>query len=346
MNEVSVEQNKLKISLKPRLAFLGVGWIGRDRLEAIASGGHAEIVFISDTDIQNSRKAAFFYPEAKVVQSYDEILVDASIDGIVIATPSAMHAEQSVKALQAGKAVFCQKPLARNLAETQMVVDTARISGKLLAVDFSYRYTNAMKWVYELIHSEELGSIYSIQLTFHNAYGPDKSWFYDPAQSGGGCLMDLGIHLIDLALWVLDFPEVTRANSRLFYKGQPLEKVKGFVEDYAFSSIDLEGEIHLNLNCSWNLPAGRDAVIEAIFYGTKGGVAFKNINGSFYEFSAERFWGTKTELLYSGNDQWGGKAGINWSRRLASGEGFDPENKQLIKIASLIDTIYGRQLTR
>src|SRR5690606_4534507 len=121
-----------------------------------------------------------------------EALLEADLDGVVVATPSALHAEQSIRALERGMAVFCQKPLGRTAAETRRVVDAARGADLLLGVDFSYRHTAAVISLRDLVTAGSLGRIYAVDLTFHNAYGPDKEWFRDPALSGGGCVMDLG----------------------------------------------------------------------------------------------------------------------------------------------------------
>src|SRR5205823_9344721 len=115
------------------------------------------------------------------------------LDGIVIATPSALHASQCLAALERGFAVFCQKPLGRNERETRAVVEAARRADRLLGVDFSYRTLGGAEAIRELIRSGSLGRIYAIDAVFHNAYGPDKAWFRDREQSGGGCVMDLGI---------------------------------------------------------------------------------------------------------------------------------------------------------
>src|SRR5207237_4413923 len=119
--------------------------------------------------------------------SFDDLL-DGDADAIVIATPSAMHAEQAIAALERGKAVFCQKPLGRNADETRRVVDAARANDRLLGVDLSYRFTDALLKVRDVVQSGELGEIFAADLVFHNAYGPDKRWFYDPKLSGGGCV--------------------------------------------------------------------------------------------------------------------------------------------------------------
>jgi predicted dehydrogenase len=238
--------------------------------------------------------------------------------------------------------VFCQKPVGRTAAEAQAVVDAARAADRLLCVDLSYRYTEGMRRIREIVRSGELGRVYAVDLVFHNAYGPDKPWFYDPALSGGGCVVDLGVHLVDLALWALDFPEVAGVSARLFAGGEALGGRPDRVEDYAVATLDLGTGAVVQLASSWRLQAGRDAVISAAFYGTEGGAALHNVNGSFYDFTAERYRGTATETLSAPPDAWGGRAAADWAVRLAAGERFDPAADRLVTVAQLIDRIYGR----
>lgn len=325
----------------PRLGFLGVGWIGRHRMEAIANTGLAEVAAISDPSVEMVAAAKERAPAAAVASGLDELL-RMELDGIVIATPSALHAEQSVRALESGVAVFCQKPLGRTAAEAKRVVDAARAADRLLSVDFSYRFTEGMRAIRERVRAGELGKVFAVDLVFHNAYGPDKPWFYDPALSGGGCVMDLGVHLVDLALWALGWPEVESVSSSLFKDGALLSASPGVCEDYAVAALGLAGGTSVSLTCSWRVSAGHDAVIGASFYGTGGGAALKNVNGSFYDFAAELYHGTSRETLASPPDAWGGRAAADWARRLAEGERFDPACERLVSVAAVLDRIYGR----
>ena len=326
-------------SSRPRIGFLGVGWIGRHRMEAMLATGAVEAAAFADPSDEMAAEAGKLAPVAKRVDGL-EGLVAERLDGIVIATPSALHAEQSIRALQAGAAVFCQKPLGRTAAEAASVVDAARAADRLLAVDLSYRFTDGMQRIRELLRGGELGRVYAVDLVFHNAYGPDKAWFYDPSLSGGGCVMDLGVHLVDLALWALDFPATETVDAQLLTGGARLEP--GKVEDYAVAQIGLENDISVRLACSWRLPAGCEAVISASFYGTEGGAALRNVSGSFYDFTAERFRGTSSETLVSPPDAWGGRAAADWAKRLSSGRRFDPDAVRLIDVAAVLDRIYGR----
>ncbi|HEY8578737.1 MAG TPA: Gfo/Idh/MocA family oxidoreductase [Beijerinckiaceae bacterium] len=330
---------------RPRIGFLGVGWIGRHRMQAVAESGLAEIVAVADPSEETLAQAAALAPDAKRGATLDDVLA-VDVDAVVIATPSALHAEQSVRALQAGAAVFCQKPLGRSEAEAAAVIAAARAADRLLAVDLSYRFTDGMQRIKRLVESGELGAVHAVEVVFHNAYGPDKPWFYDRALAGGGCVMDLGVHLVDLALWTLGHPEVTEVTSALYAQGRPLRGDEHEVEDHAMALLRLDTGASVQLACSWRLQAGRDALISAAFYGAQGGAALRNVNGSFFDFTAERYRGTATETLTAPPDAWGGRAAVDFVRRLAGGARFDPECERLATLSRTLDRIYGRQARR
>ncbi|HJV33575.1 Gfo/Idh/MocA family oxidoreductase [Geomonas sp.] len=326
----------------PRVGFLGTGWIGRHRLEAIHRSKEVEVAAIADLVGEHAQEAAKLVPGAAVAESLDDLL-QMELDALVIATPSAGHCTQAVRALEHGLAVFCQKPLGRTSHETRRVVDAARAADRLLGVDFSYRFTDGIQKVHGLVTSGELGHVYAADLVFHNAYGPDKPWFYDPDLSGGGCLIDLGSHLVDLALWFFDFPEPRSISSSIYAAGERLKGGSDKVEDYAELSIVLETGSVIRVACSWNVSAGRDAVIESTFYGTKGGACFRNVDGSFYDFVAERFRGTTRETIAVPPDDWGGRAAVTWAKKLRQeGPRFDPAAERLVEVATVLDTAYGR----
>src|SRR5215472_11233549 len=176
---------------RPKLGFLGVGRIGQNRLEAIANSGLAEVTAIAGASPELAAQAARTFPRAAVLTSLDD-LMEVGVDGIVIATPSALHAEQAIAALERGMAIFCQKPPGRTAKETRQVVDAARAADRLLGVDLSYRFISGARKIHDLCRNGELGEIFAVDLIFHNAYGPDKAWFYDWKLSGGGCVIDLG----------------------------------------------------------------------------------------------------------------------------------------------------------
>jgi predicted dehydrogenase len=330
---------------RPRLAFVGVGWIGTHRLQAVACSEAAEIVAIADANADAASNAleqvSQWAPNART-DSFERVL-DEDLDGIVIATPSAQHAEQARAALERGLAVFCQKPLARTASEARDVVAAARAHDRLLAVDLSYRKVAGVEHMKSLLASDAIGTPFAAELMFHNAHGPDKPWFYDLASAGGGCVIDLGIHLIDLLLWMFDYPAVEHVSSELYCAGNPLRKPIEVVEDYAHAELRLAGGMSARLACSWKLSAGCDAVIEASFYGTRGSVRLRNVNGSFYDFRVEHCEGTRTRALSVPARSWGSVTICEWARQLASAPRFDPDVEHLLEVHRILDTIYGRE---
>jgi predicted dehydrogenase len=326
--------------MRPKLGFLGVGWIGRNRMDALAQAGCADIAAIADPSRERREAASALAPSARMCEHLGQLLEVPDLDGIVIATPTALHADLCVAALDRGLSVFCQKPLARTSGETMRIVELARARDRLLGVDLSYRHTAAMQRVRELVRAGELGRIFAVDLVFHNAYGPEASWFYDKQASGGGCVIDLGIHLLDLALWLLDFPRVEAATSQLYALGEPASDDQ--VEDYAAVQLRLAGDTVVRLTCSWRISAGRDCIIEAQLFGTGGGIAMTNENGSFCDFIAERYQGTRAVRLAAPPDVWGGRAAIAWAEELARGGRYDREANHYVRLAQVIDAIYGR----
>ncbi|HJU27226.1 MAG TPA: Gfo/Idh/MocA family oxidoreductase, partial [Rhodanobacteraceae bacterium] len=148
---------------KPRLGFLGLGWIGRARLQALHESGAAEVAAIADPSCEALKAAAQIARGASLQDSFDA-LMQQDLDGVVIATPSGAHARQAIAALERGLAVFCQKPMARTVNETREVVAAAHRNDRLLGVDFSYRHVAGVPQLRELVRAGELGELYAIDL--------------------------------------------------------------------------------------------------------------------------------------------------------------------------------------
>lgn len=330
---------------KPRLGFVGLGWIGRKRLEAVARADVAEICVLQDVSVEATSEAHKLASEALICASFDDVLAQ-NLDGVVIATPNRFHSEQAIAALKRGVAVFCQKPLGRTATETRAIVTAAQDANRLLGVDLSYRKISAMRMVSSLVETGTIGKVFAVDAKFHNAYGPDKPWFYDFALAGGGCVLDLGVHLIDLALEPLHFPRITRLESAVYSHGAPLQPGDQQIEDYAVAMICTADDTIINLSCSWNLHAGRDVDIELTFYGTGGAASLRNVDGSFFNFTGERFNSTETETLTAAAEHrqwdWGGLATLEWVNDLASERKYDANVERLITVAETIDRIYGR----
>ena len=329
---------------KPKVGFLGVGWIGKNRMEALEQAGLTDNYAICDPQDISISETLLVQPNARVNHCYEDLLAE-QVEGIIIATPSALHASQAIQAFRAGKAVFCQKPLGRSLAETIAVVREAKKTDKLLGVDFCYRYTKGIQALKDVLEEEKLGKIYKVEAVFHNAYGPDKEWFYNPKLSGGGCLIDLGSHLVDLMVYLFDTHELEVVYTNILSNGYKMVNQDEQVEDYA-EAILAGKHIKFQLACSWRLSVGKDAEISFKVFGTTGAACFTNVNGSFYDFKLDLYKQNQTETLVDQPDDWGVRAISNWASKLAKGNKFDPDNHELIKTAMIIEDIYQFQQER
>jgi predicted dehydrogenase len=327
----------------PRLGFLGVGWIGRHRMEAVARAGAAVVGAIADADAAAARSAAQAAGCDTVMTTLDELLdPELHLDGMVIATPTALHASQVAAALELGLPVFCQKPLGRTAAECEALIHQAERADVPLGVDMSYRHVTAVTTALNYMRAGAIGDVHAAELVFHNAYGPDKAWVRDVELAGGGALIDLGCHLIDLARLFLGSLEPEDVHADLFAGGARLQPDPAVVEDQAFAQLTLADGRALRIACSWWLPAGTDAVIEATFLGEGRALRIRNVGGSFYDFEALLVDGRQVEQIEGPPDEWGGRALIDWARRLGNGRHYDPEVEQIVQVARVIDRIYGR----
>jgi predicted dehydrogenase len=327
--------------LRPRLGFLGVGWIGRSRMEAVSRAGAAEVAAVADLDPETARDAAAACGCRTVCADLDQLL-EHDLDGVVIATPTALHCDQAQRALERGVPVFSQKPLGRSRRECRGVIELARERDLPVGVDMSYRHTEAVRAALAILRAGGIGRPHAADLVFHNAYGPDKPWVRDPQLAGGGALIDLGCHLLDLARLFMGHLQSSSVHADLFAAGARLNGDRSVVEDLALAQVTLDDGRAIRLACSWWLPAGTDAVIEISLIGEGRSLKIRNVDGSFYDFETLLVEGRQAKRIAAPPDDWPGRALIEWSGRLGPRRTFNAEVLGLLPVAGLIDTIYGR----
>jgi predicted dehydrogenase len=302
-------------SPRPRIGFLGAG-TGRHRMEALACDDLARVGSLEE-------------------------LPEHELDGVVIAAPTALQAEQAVAALERGLAVFCRNPCVGDAEETRKVLRAAREADRLLAVDLSYRHVEALRAAQGLVADGEIGLVHSLDLTLHNARGPDRPWSTRAELSGGGCLVDLGTHLVDLALWFTGAGEYAVETARIL-------SLQGHeVEDQASAELALgNDEARARLACSWFQPAGAECAFECTAWGTDGAVSVRNVGGSFHEFRAELWRGTAAEAIVEPPDTRSSRAIGDWAQRLTGSRRYDPAADELQLLAEVIDDVYAEARRR
>jgi len=194
---------------KVGVAIVGCGLIGQKRVKSL---GPARLVACADVVLERAQALAANSPGATATADWQAVLGRADVDVVMDATTNNMLAEISLAAVQAGKHVLVEKPAARSVQELDAVIEAARQNGRLVRVGFNHRYHPALLKARELFESGVLGELMFVRGRYGHGgrVGYDKEWRADPALSGGGELMDQGVHLIDLARWFLgDFSEVS-----------------------------------------------------------------------------------------------------------------------------------------
>ena len=206
---------------KPGVAIIGCGLIGQNRAKAL---GGAKLVVCSDLVL--SRAQSFAGAKgAEAVEDWCSAVTHADVDIVIVATTNQYLAEISLLAVQSGKHVIVEKPAARNSAELDAVIETALKNGVQVRVGFNHRYHPALLKAKALFDTGELGELMFIRGRYGHGgrIGYDREWRADPALSGGGELIDQGVHLIDLSRWFLgDFSSV-EGFAHTYYWDMPVD---------------------------------------------------------------------------------------------------------------------------
>jgi predicted dehydrogenase len=233
--------------VRARLAvgIVGAGRIGAKRAAAVASSSGARLVAIADTDASRAEKLASDYGCA-APHGWEEMVGRRDLDAVVVATPHRWLAPVSRAALDSGRHVLAEKPLARNATEAAPLVAAAHARGRVLQTGFNHRYHPALAEAHRLAAAGEIGRLLHIRCRYGHGgrAGYAAEWRGDPVESGGGELLDQGIHAFDLFRWFLgEFTEVYAVLTRAFWS-MP-------VEDNAFCILRTAAGQPAQLHASW-----------------------------------------------------------------------------------------------
>jgi predicted dehydrogenase len=222
------------------------------------------------------------------------MLQEEKLDIVSIATPNKFHAPLTVAALEAGNHVLCEKPMAMSADEARAMLAAARKAGKRLMVNFSYRFTEQSQALKDRVDAGELGDVYFARTVWHRRRGLPKfgGWFGQKGLSGGGPLIDLGVHRLDLALWLMGYPKPVWVMGSTYNPiATALAEEQGVdydVEDLAVGLIKFDNGATLEVEASWAANIKEKELMETRLFGTKGGLVQRNLNET-YEFEAELY---------------------------------------------------------
>ncbi|MHB1294340.1 MAG: Gfo/Idh/MocA family protein [Anaerolineae bacterium] len=273
-----------------RVGVIGLG-MGRTHAKAFDASEKAELVAICDLNPTLLDEFRQVYPHAAAYAGYEDMLTRGGLDAVSVAVPNASHAEIVMAAMQAGAHVLCEKPMALNAKQAQDMLNMSREVGKKLMIHFNYRFSPASQFVKSYVDEGHLGEIYYAKTRWLRSRGIPKlgGWFGIKGLSGGGPLIDLGVHRLDLAMWLLGYPKALSVSASTYgMLGARLAREAGAkydVEDLASAFIRLENGITLTLEASWAGGTERAEDMLTAVYGTQGAAIQRN-RGEGYDFEA------------------------------------------------------------
>ena len=246
---------------------IGIGDITRKRvIPAIEAEPRSALHSVVTRDVRKAEA----YPGVRAYRDLAEALGDAAVDAVYVASPVALHAEQTIASLRVGKHVLCEKPVAMNYAQAESMAAAARASGRLLGVSYYRRLYPKLRRTKELIAEGAIGKPLLVQAAYHGwLESEERGWLRDPAMAGGGPLFDVGSHRIDACNFLFGRPE-----QAMGLTSNVLHGLK--VEDSATVLMEYAGGVHGVVDVRWNSRIGRD---EFRVVGVEGEISLTPLNG-------------------------------------------------------------------
>ena len=233
---------------KTKVAVIGLGGIAQImHLPALLKISNVDIVALCDKELNRAKNIAKKFNIKQYFKEVDSMLESVpDLDAVVIATQTDVHAEIAVKCLEAGKDVLIEKPIARNYAEAQKIVDTAEKHKKNLMVGMNNRFRNDTMLQRSFVKGNEMGELYYVKTGWLKTQSSNEKWFIEKEKSGGGVFIDNGIVMLDLGLWMLDFPDVKSISAINYFHNTKS------VEDSNFTLIKFKNGTALTIEVSWS----------------------------------------------------------------------------------------------
>ncbi|TBL75024.1 Gfo/Idh/MocA family protein [Paenibacillus thalictri] len=308
------------MSQKFKIGIVGCGGIANGKhMPSLAKLANVEMVAFCDVIVEKAHDAAGKYgvEGARVTSNFRELLEDASIDIIHVCTPNDSHADITIAALDSGKHVMCEKPMAKTAADARRMVEAAKRSGKKLTIGYNNRFRTDSLYLKKVCEEGDLGEIYFAKAhAIRRRAVPTWGVFLDEEKQGGGPLIDIGTHALDLTLWMMDNykPKAVLGTTHHKLSGRenaanawgPWDPSKFTVEDSAFGMITMQNGATIVLESSWALNTLQTGEAKCTLCGTEGGADMQEglrINGEKHS----RLYMNNIQLDAKGVDFYDGK---------------------------------------
>lgn len=275
---------------KLKIGIVGCGGIATGKhLPAIKKNGNFEIVAFCDIIKERAEevKKEYGVSDAKIYTDYKELVKQEDIEAVYVLTPNKSHSFISVAAMKAGKHVMCEKPMAKTYEDAKLMLETAKETGKILTIGYQNRYRADSTYLKRACENGDLGEVYYAKAhAIRRRAVPTWGVFLNEEEQGGGPLIDIGTHALDLTLWMMDNYEPESVMGSVYHKlGDQKETGNAFgewdpeqfkVEDSAFGFIKMKNGATIHLESSWALNSLDVDEAKTSLCGTKAGVDMKD----------------------------------------------------------------------
>ncbi|MCK5571920.1 MAG: Gfo/Idh/MocA family oxidoreductase, partial [Bacteroidetes bacterium] len=274
---------------KAKIGVIGLGWIAQVvHLPVLAKLKEAELVAVCDRDKGKARSVAEKFGVKRTYYDLEQMLEhEEDMNAVVVATSTDVHKENTIACLKAGKEVLVEKPIARTHAEAVEMAEAAKSLKRKLMVGMNHRFRPDAIILKSLVEAKELGKIYYARAGWLRKRGSDAKWFTQKAKSGGGVLVDLGIVILDMALWMMGYPDVKRVSAANYsHKSKQ-------VEDTSVISLTLKNGSRIHIEARWSMALDEDVYFCHVF-GTDGSASVnplrihKELHGTVVDLAPAR----------------------------------------------------------
>ncbi|OGS22395.1 MAG: hypothetical protein A2252_02295 [Elusimicrobia bacterium RIFOXYA2_FULL_39_19] len=267
------------------IGYAGGGYPAIEQLKGCKKIEGLEVAALCDVNPENLKKVADEFNIPKRFTNFDEMLALKELDAVSICTPNFLHVSQIIKALNAGKHVLCEKPLSVNAAEAKKIIEPLKKSRKIFMIAQLRRFSNEAKYLKSLIENNELGKIYytKARIVLRSGIPGLGGWFTNKKLSGGGALIDVGVHLLDLTWWLMGCPEPETVYGCAYAEFGP-RKLRSFewgvskitsthfdVEDLVVGMIKFKNKATLHFEAAWALNIDKSNYVHTSIFGTEAG---------------------------------------------------------------------------
>lgn len=260
------------------VAVIGLG-MGRHHAHRFHDIRGSRLVALVDADPGRLDEFRGRFGVQRCYRSAEELFADGGVDAVSVALPNDLHSPVSLAALRAGCHVLVEKPMAMNAREAWRMNDEARDRGRVLMVHFNQRFDSHSQYFRRLVERGDLGDIYFARTGWRRALGIPGGWFSQKTRSGGGPLIDLGVHMLDVTRWIMGNPAAAAVSARTSGAlGRAVSAPAGRafdVEDFACAMIRFDTGAVLDLEVTWALNTADREGLWIEIYGTRGSVVFR-----------------------------------------------------------------------